>query len=128
MEEYETALDKAATEYEYDHATMLARKATLMRAELTGPVRALEAEMKENAVKILTPQQLGNGSPKADDTPLYRADMAAMWGLLILGVLLIVGFFTRLAAVLGAIMVLSFYLVIPPWPGIPPAPGPEHSL
>jgi hypothetical protein len=29
---------------------------------------------------------------------------------------------------LAAGMVLSFYLAVPPWPGVPPAPGPEHSF
>lgn len=49
-------------------------------------------------------------------------------GLLILGVCLMIGFFSRTAAVFGAIMVFSFYMVSPPWPGVPAAPGPEHSL
>ena len=49
-------------------------------------------------------------------------------GSLGVGLLLIAGLFTRTAAFLGAAMLLSFYLVSPPWPGVPPAPGPEHSL
>lgn len=128
LDEYETALKEASVSYQLDHATMLGRKAAIMRAELTGPVKTLESELKEAAQKILTPEQLALGAPRPDDTPLYRADMAAMWGLLILGPCLIIGLFTRFSAILGAVMVLSFYLVIPPWPGVPPAPGPEHSL
>ena len=128
LEEYETALTQAKIEYQYDHATKLALKAALMRADLVGPVRALEAELQDNALKLLNTEQISRGAMPAEDTPLHKSDMMAMWGLLILGSLLILGFFTRFAAILGAAMVLSFYLVIPPWPGVPPAPGPEHSL
>ncbi len=128
LAEYETALNQASMSYQYDHATMLAKKVAIMKADLTGPIKAMEKELQDNALKILTPEQLQLGNPPPADTPLHRADMAAMWGLLILGTLLIIGFFTRFAAVMAAVMVLSFYLVIPPWPGVPPAPGPEHSL
>ena len=41
--------------------------------------------------------------------------------------MLIMGLGTRLAAFLGAVMLSGFYLAQPPWPGVPPAPGPEHS-
>lgn len=128
LDEIEAALKQASIDYQYDHVTMLNRKAAIMRSDLVGPVKALEKELQDNALKILTADQLSLGAMPPADTPLHRADMAAMWGLLILGPLLIVGLFSRLAAVLGAVMVLSFYLVIPPWPGVPPAPGPEHSL
>lgn len=128
LEEYETALKQAAIDYQYDHATMLGRKAAAMRAELVGPIRSLESELQDNALKMLTSEQLAYGAMPPEDTPLHRSNMAAMWGLLILGALLIVGLLTRFAAIAGAAMLLSFYLVIPPWPGVPPAPGPEHSL
>lgn len=128
LKEYDAALKQSAIDYQYEHATMLGRKAAIMRAALTGPVRALETDLKENALKMLNADQIALGAMPPTETPLHRADMTAMWGLLILGSLLIVGFFTRFAAILGAVMILSFYLVIPPWPGVPPAPGPEHSL
>jgi uncharacterized membrane protein YphA (DoxX/SURF4 family) len=47
---------------------------------------------------------------------------------MILGGLLIAGCFTRVAAFLGAGLVLMFYLAMPPLPGLPAAPGPEHSF
>ena len=128
LKEYETALTQASIDYQYEHATMLGRKLAILRSDLVGPIRAMEAELKENALKLLTPEQRTKGGLPPADTPLFRADMMAMWGLLILGPLLIIGLFTRLSAFLAALMVFSFYLVLPPWPGVPPAPGPEHSL
>ncbi len=60
---------------------------------------------------------------------LSVADQATIWGLMILGVLLMVGLFTR-AASLGAIaLLLLFYLAHPPFPvhgfGVPTINGNE---
>ena len=49
-------------------------------------------------------------------------------GLTCLGLLLIVGLFTRFSAVMAAAMLFSFYMAMPPLPGYPEAIGPEHSL
>ncbi|TWT57014.1 DoxX [Thalassoglobus neptunius] len=128
LDEYEDTLTNASMQYQTDHASMLSRKVAMTRNELVGPIRSLEKELQTLALKILTPEQLSRGGLPPEDTPLYRADMMAMWGLLILGSLIIVGLFTRLSAFAAAFMVFSFYLVVPPWPGVPPAPGPEHSF
>lgn len=128
LSEYETALKKAAIDYQSEHAERLGRKLTSLRNELVGPIRKLESELKEEAAGLLTREQLARGSIPPENTPLHRANMQAMWGLLILGPLLIVGLFTRGAALLGAVMMLMFYLVMPPWPGVPQPPGPEHSF
>ncbi|MCA8998405.1 MAG: DoxX family membrane protein, partial [Planctomycetaceae bacterium] len=128
LADYERSLQQAQVDYQYDHATMLGRKVAIMRNELVSPVKELDASLKDAAQKMLTTEQLRRGSLPPENTPLYQADMRVMWGLLILGTLLIIGLFTRVAALLGALMVFSFYLVIPPLPGVPPGPGPEHSL
>lgn len=128
VQDYNAALDQAAIDYQYEHATMLGRKLALMRSELVGPIRALDKSLKESAMNLLTSEQLRYGALPPENTPLMRADRQVMWGLLVLGVLLIIGLFTRVAAVLGAVMLLMFYAVMPPWPGVPPLPGPEHSF
>jgi uncharacterized membrane protein YphA (DoxX/SURF4 family) len=128
LRDYHAALEKAAIDYQYEHATMLGRKVAIMRSELVGPIRSLDASLKDLAIDLLTPEQLKAGALPAENTPLARSDRQVMWGLIILGSLLIIGLGTRLAAVLGACLLVMFYLVMPPWPGVPPAPGPEHSL
>ncbi len=35
---------------------------------------------------------------------------------------------TRFSAASAAFMVFGFYMAMPPWPGVPEAPGPEHSF
>ena len=88
----------------------------------------MDKELKDNAQKKLTISQLKNGKLGESWTWLRNSDVMTMAGLTILGFCLIVGLFTRSAAVLSAIMLFSFYLAMPPLPGLPEAPGPEHSL
>jgi thiosulfate dehydrogenase [quinone] large subunit len=49
---------------------------------------------------------------------LANADLITMWGLTIVGALLILGLFTRLASLAGMAFVLMFYLAAPPWIGL----------
>ena len=49
-------------------------------------------------------------------------------GLTILGGCLILGLFTRFSAIMAAVMLFMFYVAMPPWPGVPEIPGPEHSF
>jgi len=48
---------------------------------------------------------------------LANADLITMWGLTIVGALLILGLFTRLASLAGIGFVLLFYLANPPFVG-----------
>ncbi|MCA8992246.1 MAG: hypothetical protein KDA88_09725 [Planctomycetaceae bacterium] len=128
LQEYEEALAKAKIDYQFDHAAMLKKKVDITRAEVVGPVKTIDTDLKKDAFQLLTIQQIGRGAMPPEDTPLHRASSRPMWALLILGFLLLIGLGTRGAAVGGAILLLSFYLVIPPWPGVPQPPGPEHSL
>lgn len=128
VKDYNRSVDEAKMAFQNDHATMLGRKVALMRNELVGPIKAMDASLRDAAMKILTPEQLNLGQLPPVQTPLYKADMQVMWALIILGGLLIIGLASRIAAIGGAILLFMFYLVMPPWPGVPPVPGPEHSL
>ena len=98
-----------------------------LRGKLVGPIKAIEADLKADANKILEPDQLARGPLRTPATKVDRINTQTMWGLTILGVLLLTGCCTRVAAVGGAVMLTTFYLAMPPWPGVPEAPGPEHS-
>ena len=128
IQEYETALAKAQVDYQLEHASRIGMKLAAQRAVVVGPVKALDAQLQEAARKLLKPSQYALGALPPESTPVLRASRQAMWGLLILGTLLLLGLCTRPAAIGGAIMLMSFYLVVPPWPGVPQPPGPEHSF
>ena len=53
----------------------------------------------------------------AQPNMLDNANLITMWGLTIVGLLLIVGLFTRLASVAGIGFILLFYLANPPFVG-----------
>ncbi|WP_437190867.1 DoxX family protein [Planctomicrobium sp. SH527] len=126
--DYNASVAKAKIDYQNDHATMLGRKLAIVRGELVSPIRALDKELKNAAINLLKPEQLAKGAPPRNDSPLARSDNQVMWGLIVLGIMLIAGLGTRVAAVLGAVMLMMFYMVMPPWPGVPQVPGPEHSF
>ncbi|MBX3444803.1 MAG: DoxX family membrane protein [Planctomyces sp.] len=115
-------------EFRQRHLEALWANIQALRVKLTGPIKTLEKSLQDDAVRLLSADQLAMGQMPREQTRLVQASDRAMWGLLILGVLLLAGLGTRIAAVAGAVMLMSFYLVVPPWPGVPQPPGPEHSL
>jgi uncharacterized membrane protein YphA (DoxX/SURF4 family) len=131
LAEYERARQLATADFQHEQARLIWQKIQAKRAELVGPIRALDAELKRSAMILLTPDQLARGAVPPERTQLWQVDMLTILGLLVLGALLIVGLGTRLAAVGGAVMLVMFYLPVPPWPGVylpPEASGPEHSF
>lgn len=125
---YEEKLAQADQQFKRDHLDKIWAEIQSSKASLVNPIRGLEDEMKSEASKLLTATQIAAGPVPPADTQIYRIDMLTIASLTILGFLLMVGLGTRISAVMAAGMLFSFYLVHPPWPGVPPAPGPEHSF
>ncbi|MBD3672445.1 MAG: DoxX family protein [Planctomycetaceae bacterium] len=128
LADYDNKLKTADQDFEFDHLQTLWGKIQEQKNTLVGPVKDLEKELKEDARKLLTYEQIARGPVPVERTKINQVNQLTIWSLLILGVCLIAGFATRIAAVAGAGMLMSFYLVWPPWPGVPEAPGPEHAL
>jgi len=128
LAEYDAKLKTADQAFEFDHLETMWAKIQAKKNELIGPVKQLDKELKSDALKLLTYEQIARGPIPPEKTQLYKVDQLTIWSLLILGGCLMIGFMTRLAAIAGAGMMISFYLVWPPWPGVPEAPGPEHAL
>lgn len=99
-------------------------------ASLGGDLDAMERGLQEDLANILTGSQLSQGAPSRAPTQLERLDTIMTYGILAIGFCLVVGLFTRTAAVAGALFLLSVVLAQPAWPSIyPPAPAPAgHSL
>ncbi|QDU10973.1 DoxX family membrane protein [Gimesia aquarii] len=128
LERYEKKLKEADQDFKRDHLDKIWAEIQEMRASLVNPIRAMEDDMKAEAYKLLTPEQLAAGPVPPENTEMHRINMMTIAALTILGILLLIGLGTRIAAIAAAGMLLSFYLVMPPWPGVPAAPGPEHSF
>lgn len=62
-------------------------------------------------------------------SPLEWSDFLIAWGLVVIGGALLLGLLSRLSSAAGALLVLSFYLAMPPLPGWPEPPRAEgHYL
>jgi uncharacterized membrane protein YphA (DoxX/SURF4 family) len=125
---YENLRHNAETDFQWDHLGSDWKKIQTLRAEITAPVKVLEKDFQEQSVKLLTLDQMSQKAVTPPTTMLRLADLSTIYGLTVLGLLLIAGLFTRFAAVAAAGLLFSFYLAMPPFPGVPELPGPEHSL
>ena len=128
VKRYEDRLASAELTFEQDHLNRIWSDARAKARDLAGPVMALDKELKEEALKIPEVSQLARGPLSPPLSPIRIVDLLTIAGLAGLGILLIVGLFSRFSALSAAFMVFGFYLAMPPLPGVPDAPGPEHSF
>ena len=128
LREYREALDEAETDYQREHAEVLAGEIGELKAALIGPVKALDAQLNTEMYDLLTAEQRAKGPVPQPWDAVRVSDTLTITGLCTLGTLLMIGFLTRFAAALAGLMVFGFYLAWPPWPGVPEAPGPDHAL
>jgi len=124
---YENARAKADQDFEWDQLDHVWGELQTLRAELSGPIKALDTVLRDKAQSILTLNQLSMGPVPGRWSKLEIADQSTIIGLTVFGTMLLLGLGTRIAALGGAFMLFNFYMAMPPWPGVPPAPGPEHS-
>lgn len=125
---YEAKLRETKQAFQWDHLERIGKELQDQRRQLVGPVQALEKDLKIESEKLLTTSQLALGPVPEPLTPIRRLNLQTMWGLTIIGGLLIAGLFTRLASLAGAGLLFMFYLAAPPWPGTPPEVGVEHNF
>jgi uncharacterized membrane protein YphA (DoxX/SURF4 family) len=125
---YEANLKKAAQDFQREHLDKQWKEIQEKRAMLTGPINALTKELHALPGKILDVTQMSRGPVPLPKTSLQQIDKLTMWSLTVVGMLLLAGLFSRFSALAAAGLLTMFYLVVPPWPGVPEAPGPEHSL
>jgi len=125
---YEDRLASAKIQFEQDQLNRIWSDVREKDRDLTGPLLAMNKELHEDAMNLLDISQLSRGRLAPPLSPIRIVDLLTITGLAGLGILLIIGLFTRFAALSAAFMVLGFYLAMPPFPGVPEAPGPEHSF
>jgi len=128
LDRYNAEWATARTDYQFEHQDKRYSKLMEKKAEVLGPIDGAVKEFETKAYALLDVKQNQKGPLPPKMTQLRQVDLTTMWVLTLLGILLIVGLFSRLAALAGAALMILFYLPMPPWPGVPEAPGPEHSL
>jgi uncharacterized membrane protein YphA (DoxX/SURF4 family) len=113
-----------------------------LRAELTADLKDQTAQLKTALAEVLTDDQkkkhallpedfgtpeIDKGKPVFEPAPpmdtwnkLQWADVVVKYGLIVVGLCLLLGIFTRLACVLGAAFIAAFTIAIPPLLGLVP--------
>lgn len=99
-----------------------ARQALLDRAE--GPLK----EVEQAILDARTIKQMEMGPPPKEKSQTWFSDWGNMIGLTAVGVCLMLGLFTRLAALGGISLLCLYYFCMPPWPGLPEGPSEGHYL
>lgn len=121
-----------ALSYERELAQKGRREIESTRKELAGVIDEWTAALSKTWTEAGTPspeQAAAHGELKRPLTQLDLVNNFTKWGLTIAGACLMLGLFTPLAALTGAALLCTFYLSMPPWPGLPVAPNAEgHYL
>jgi thiosulfate dehydrogenase [quinone] large subunit len=63
----------------------------------------------------------------SDNTLLFAVDLCNEWGLALIGLSLILGFFTRIGIICGVILLSMYYMANPPFLGLDPVTNVEGS-
>ena len=115
-----------ALESEKKNAWKERKTADADRRALVKDVDTWTATLRDSLVKLARPEQLQAAGPYVPSpTPIEKIDHLTMYGLSAVGLCLMLGLFTPIAALGGAVYLLSFYLSMPPWPGLPEPPNVE---
>lgn len=96
--------------------------------ELLGFVNEPLSELTLRAEAIATVNQMKAGPPPRPPVETRFIDWSVKWGLTAIGLCLLAGLFTPIAAAGAALQLLTFYLASPPWPGLPAAMMSGHYV
>ncbi len=93
-------------------------------------VDRLDRDYKTALRSMLESDQVARGPAPVPKSKLEKIDLLTMYGLMAIGGGLILGLFTRIFSLAGAIFLASIVLAQPVWPGIYPPlpPSAGHSL
>jgi uncharacterized membrane protein YphA (DoxX/SURF4 family) len=96
--------------------------------ELLGFVNEPLAELTLQAQSLATVDQMRAGPPPRPKAQTELIDWMVKWGLTLIGLCLMLGLFTPLAALAAALQLAMFYFATPPWPGLPSLTTEGHYL
>ncbi len=96
--------------------------------ELLALVGEAVEELSAQAQSMASVEQLGAGPLPRAAAPTDGIDFVIRWGLTAIGVCLMLGLFTPVAATAAALQLAVFYLASPPWPNLPASALGGHYL
>lgn len=122
----EVEADPNAIAFQRERAAEGRRGVDADRRSLTAPLIEQESALRAAVIKLATPEQIqASGAPVKQWSTLDYINQLTTFGLLAIGVCLILGFLTPWAALGAAVFLGMIYLSMPPWPGVPPNPRAE---
>lgn len=114
---------EGAPSYERERASAKRRE---LDADRRGLIKDLDARgdaLRKAVLALAAPEQVEASGPyHPPHTELEYINYMTMYGLIAMGLGLMLGFLTRLSAFAGAVFLLQIYFSMPPWPGLPPNP------
>ncbi|MGP0065239.1 MAG: DoxX family protein [Isosphaeraceae bacterium] len=118
--------DPDAMSYELERAWEARRSVEADRRSLIGPLVEQGKSLRDAVAKLATSEQLASaGTVSPPITQLDLINITTTYGIMVIGVCLILGLLTPLAALSAATFLAMIYLSMPPWPGLPPNPKTE---
>jgi uncharacterized membrane protein YphA (DoxX/SURF4 family) len=115
-----------ALSFERERAAAKRKDLDAERKELTAYLRGQGDALHEAVIKLATAEQREAAGPYAPPwTKLDQINALTTYGLVAMGICLILGLFTPLAALAGAVFLGQIYFSMPPWPGLPANPMAE---
>jgi uncharacterized membrane protein YphA (DoxX/SURF4 family) len=121
-------LSEAGAPFHHERLSQDRQKLDLIAGELLAMANEPGDELAEQARGIATVAQMGKGPVPRPATPVDWIDRSIQYALVAIGACLMLGIFTRWAAIAAALQLAMFYLASPPWPGLPGATMGGHYL
>ncbi len=123
-EDVERARDP--TSYDLERSWEIRRGLDADRKTLTKPILDQEESFRAALEGLALPEQKkDHARPYVRPNSLEVVNVLTAYGLVAIGVCLILGFMTPWAALGAAVFLGMIYLSMPPWPGMPPNPKAE---
>jgi uncharacterized membrane protein YphA (DoxX/SURF4 family) len=115
-----------ALSFERERAAAKRKDLDVERKRLVADLQARATSLRAAVTDLATAEQREAAGPYAAPwTKLDQINAMTMYGLVAMGVCLILGLLGPLAALAGAVFLGQIYFSMPPWPGLPPNPMAE---
>lgn len=125
VREYERGADQPFSKERLD---AYRKRLDTIGAELLAFVNEPMVELTRQAQAVATADQLNEGPAPRPRGQTWFIDWAVKWGLVAMGLGLILGLFSQVAAAAAALQLAMFYFAAPPLPGLPAASMGGHFI